>query len=745
MNTDSEIIFLAKGSGKELDKAEKRVRLPSPAGFNRPSSEHTMRTKLPKVKSKPYDERLELFAQPLYAIIKEIISEKGSIMSKIIELPDVLANQIAAGEVVERPSSVVKELVENAIDAGSCQITITIEEGGLKSIQITDNGEGMVPSDVPLSLRRHATSKIKNQADLFRIRTLGFRGEAMPSIASVSLMTIETQSAEAEHGLKLVSNGGVIESEEVISRPVGTQITVENLFFNTPARLKYLKSLQAETASIIDVVNRLSLGHPEVAFTLVNDGRELTKTAGTGDLRQAIAGIYGLGTARKMVEISASDLDFEVAGYISLPELTRANRNYITLLINGRYIKNFLLNRAILDGYGSKLMVGRFPIAVIDIQIDPYLADVNVHPTKQEVRISKEKELMALISQAIQAALKEQALIPDALENLAKSSTRRTDKPVQTSLELKQTNLYYDVEKGDFFLRDQPKEGLVEEQVDSFVKGVDRSVDNPVNLADGNEEVSSAISSEEPAKSIQFAHRQDLAVDGDHGWERDKKKLARLVERLEHEEKLAFPDFDYFGQMHGTYLFAQGKGGLYIIDQHAAQERVKYEFYRDKIADVDNSLQQLLVPYLFEFSTSDFVALQEKKELLEQVGIHLEPYGDNTFILREHPIWMRADEIESGVYEMCDMLLLTDQVSIKQYRSELAIMMSCKRSIKANHALDDYSARDLLVQLSQCDNPYNCPHGRPVLVNFTKSDMEKMFRRIQENHTSLREMGKYEG
>ena len=219
--------------------------------------------------------------------------------------------------------------------------------------------------------------------------------------------------------------------------------------------------------------------------------------------------------------------------------------------------------------------------------------------------------------------------------------------------------------------------------------------------------------------------------------------MKRMLETLDNEETSTFPELEFFGQMHGTYLFAQGQGGLYIIDQHAAQERVKYEYYREKIGEVDSSLQQLLVPYLFEFSGSDYISLQEKMSLLNQVGIYLEPYGNNTFILREHPIWMKEEEIESAVYEMCDMLLLTNEVSVKTYRAELAIMMSCKRSIKANHTLDDYSARDLLVQLAQCKNPYNCPHGRPVLVNFTKSDMEKMFRRIQENHTSLRDLGKY--
>lgn len=660
-------------------------------------------------------------------------------MTNIIELPEVLANQIAAGEVVERPASVVKELVENAIDAKSSQVTIDIEESGLKKIQITDNGEGMSPEDLPLSLRRHATSKIKSQSDLFRIRTLGFRGEALPSVASISKITIKTATKEDNHGSLLVAIGGEIETLEETSTPVGTKIKVENLFYNTPARLKYMKSLQAELAHIVDVVNRLSLAHPDVSFTLISDGRQLTQTSGTGDLRQAIAGIYGLNTAKKMIAISNADLDFEVSGYVSLPELTRANRNYMTILINGRYIKNFLLNRAILDGYGSKLMVGRFPIVVIDIQIDPYLADVNVHPTKQEVRISKERELMALISTAISESLKEQDLIPDALENLAKSSTRHFSKPEQTQLPLQSKGLYYDPQRNDFFV----KESDVSEKIpESNFHGTE--IDKTVK--DQRTEQFPDLGENTGSSSVKRASRsQDEITDDDHpGLDlKNKQKLSQMLTRLENEEQSVFPELDYFGQMHGTYLFAQGKDGLFIIDQHAAQERVKYEYYRDKIGEVDSSLQQLLVPYLFEFSGSDFINLQEKMALLNEVGIFLEVYGHNTFILREHPIWMKEEEIASGVYEMCDMLLLTNEVSIKTYRAELAIMMSCKRSIKANHSLDDYSARNLLLQLAQCQNPYNCPHGRPVLINFSKADMEKMFRRIQENHTSLRELGKY--
>ena len=620
-------------------------------------------------------------------------------MSLIIELPEILANQIAAGEVIERPASVVKELVENALDAQASQITISIEESGLKKIVITDNGIGMSRDDVQLSLRRHATSKIKTQADLFRIRTLGFRGEALPSIASISYLTIETASSDEPSGTVLVAKGGNIESIETISRPRGTQITVEDLFYNTPARLKYLKSLQSELAHIVDVINRLSLAHPDVAFTLLSDGREITKTAGTGDLRQAIAGIYGLNMAKKMVEISTADLDFEVAGYVSLPELTRANRNYITLLINGRYIKNFLLNRAILDGYGSKLMVGRFPVAVLDIRIDPYLADVNVHPTKQEVRISKEGELMKLITSAIKEALREQELIPDALENLAKTATHKKEKPLQTTLPLKQSSAYY--EMGDDKM--DSNESVLEESPQLDSTDVVNIIDNTVNNSDD-------LVNDTP--NIKFANRDQSLFESDgHGGLdfQNKPKINRMLERLENEETSTFPELDYFGQMHGTYLFAQGKGGLYIIDQHAAQERVKYEYYREAIGEIDSSLQQLLVPYLFAFSGADFLNLQEKMPLLNQVGIYLEDYGDNTFILREHPIWMTEEEIESGVYEMCDMLLLTNDVSIKKYRAELAIMMSCKRSIKANHVLDDYSARHLLHQLSHCQSNI-CPN-----------------------------------
>ena len=648
------------------------------------------------------------------ASLKKWYNKVMSIQEKkhrtIIELSETLANKIAAGEVIERPASVVKELLENAIDAAATQVTISIEESGLKSIEITDNGEGIARDEVALALKRHATSKIKDVDDLFRIRTLGFRGEALPSIASVSELTINTSVADNADvsGTLLVAKGGQILQNDPAPKRVGTQIKVENLFFNTPARLKYIKSLQAELSHITDVINRLSLAHPEVAFTLINDGREMLKTAGSGDLRQAIAGVYGISTAKKMLHISNADLDFEVTGYVSLPELTRANRNYITVLLNGRYIKNYLINRAIVDGYGSKLMVGRFPIAVIDIKIDPFLADVNVHPTKQEVRISKEKDLMLLVTKAIKQALQPETLIPNALENLnqSKSPAQSVVNAHQTSLPLSSKQLYYDAEKQDFFVQEK-----------SSVEAAPTVDKVPTTLSELTDTKDNYTS--DSSKDNQF-----VAVNETAFFETDSPKEAHKT----------FPELEFLSQMHGTYLLCQSPDGLYIVDQHAAQERVKYEYYREKIGQVNYDQQQLLTPILIKLSQDEVGLVLEKKALLAEAGVFLDAYGENQLILREHPIWMNDNEIEKATYELIDLLLDDQEVSVKKYREDLAIMIACKSSIKANMFIDPASARDLLSQLANCENPYNCPHGRPALVTFSNLDLEKMFRRIQQGH-----------
>lgn len=702
-------------------------------------------------------------------------------MGKIQELSERLANQIAAGEVVERPASVVKELIENALDAGSTQIDILIEEAGLRKIQIIDNGEGIAKEDVLAAFKRHATSKIHNRDDLFRIRTLGFRGEALPSIASVSEMELETAVANESEGSYVQLRGGEVLEHRPAPLRQGTKITVSNLFFNTPARLKYVKTLQTELANIGDIVNRLALSHPDVAFRLVHESNKMLATAGNGDLKQTIAGIYGVATAKKMLAITSKDLDFALTGFVSLPEVTRASRNYISTIINGRYIKNFALNKAIVNGYGSKLMVGRFPIAVLEIQMDPLLVDVNVHPTKQEVRLSKEKELMELISQAIRTVLQEEQLIPNAADNLRFKQKVVKEQPTeQLTMELGGTaaerqkgkmpgSLGFDTQTGDFFVRREPT-AFPTEAVDKSVEKVDNfspetktklekqqdsaderaevihnHVDNPVdNLSDKSKAVDASMRImesdevlEEKTSSI-VAEGEVLGVHPvfDIHEAGSEQALERAVDRLSEpaENKQRFPELEYFGQMHGTYLFAQSNEGLYIIDQHAAQERIKYEYFREKIGDVGDDLQELLLPIVLDYPNSDALQLQEQAVLLEEVGIFLEGFGQNSFIVRAHPTWYPEGQEEEIIREMIDMLLITGNVSVKKFREATAIMMSCKRSIKANHYLDDQQARALLKDLAVCENPFNCPHGRPVLIHFTNTDMERMFKRIQDPH-----------
>ena len=631
-------------------------------------------------------------------------------MAEIHELSAVLADQIAAGEVVERPASVVKELVENAIDAKAAQITIETKEAGLEMIRVTDDGEGIEADDVETAFKRHATSKITSREDLFRVATLGFRGEALPSIASVSDVVLMTAHAGDETGTTIHIKGGKIVSNDASQLRNGTQITVSDLFFNTPARLKYLSSLATELSHVSDIVNRLALSHSDVAFVLKNNGKTLLKTAGNGNQKQTFSAIYGVKAAAKMISFNAKDLDFEVDGMVSYPELTRSNRNGISLLINGRYIRNFKLTKAVLNGYGSKLMVGRFPYAVINIRLDPLLCDVNVHPTKQEVRISKEPQLEKLISEGIFARLSQENLIPNAVKNLNHSK--------RTGFSGEQTDL----------LEKSPKyKGPVSAEVTAALVG--ESLDDKL---DGNQSVLA-----KDVRPIVISKRTDLEKAELKIWDQkyvQKKTSVKDQEISAESSQKRFPELRYIGQMHGTYLFAESEDGLYIIDQHAAQERCKYEYYRIEIGNVSSNQQRLLVPIVLTYPTTDALKIEENLDKLADLGIELEDFGKNTYILRQHPTWFKQGEEEEIVREMIDMFLNDDKLTVAKFREKTAIMMSCKRSIKANHHLEEEQAKVLLKKLSTCENPFNCPHGRPVLVHFTSKDMEHMFKRIQDPH-----------
>lgn len=602
--------------------------------------------------------------------------------NKIVELTELLSNKIAAGEVVERPASVVKELTENAIDAGSTVIDILIEEAGLNKITVIDNGSGIEPEDVETAFLRHATSKIKNEHDLFRVHTLGFRGEALPSIASVAQVKITTSTGEKQ-GKHLTIQGGKILEEISSDARKGTEIEVTQLFYNTPARLKYLKSLPTELGNITDIINRLALSHPEISFRLSHNGKSLLQTSGNGDLRQVIAAIYGVSIARKALPVSAESLDFKVNGYAILPEINRANRNYVSTIVNGRYIKNFALVKAIQEGYHTLLPIGRYPIIVLQIEMDPIIVDVNVHPAKLEVRLSKEKELGQLITQMLKGAFHQQQLIPSG--------------EVSKKQKLASEQLQIDFDKKQ---SEPPR------------------LDQPFHYKQPPEQDNSYVAEEN-------ALYESLDALLDHPEEKQEEQEEVTITPTERLPKL-YP----IGQMHATYILAQNEKGLYIIDQHAAQERIKYEFYREKIGEVARELQDLLVPIVLEFSTDEYVRLEEQKQKLEEVGVFLEPFGQNSYIIRSHPNWFPKDQEEETLREIIDEALNAPSISIHKLREDTAIMMSCKKSIKANHYLTKEDMEALLDTLREASDPFTCPHGRPVVIEYTTYELEKMFKRV---------------
>lgn len=621
----------------------------------------------------------------------------------IRELDPNVANQIAAGEVVERPASVVKELIENAIDANATVITITVENAGMKAIRVTDNGIGMSREDALLCFKRHATSKITNTHDLFKVKTLGFRGEAIPSIASVSEMTIETSNGE--EGTLVSAISGEIEEHHQTHLRQGTSVLVENLFYNTPARLKYVKSLTTELSHITDIVTREAMGHPQIRFEYSHEGKQLLATNGKGRLSEVIAGVYGFKQARETIAIESESLDFSIEGVISKPSLTRASKKYLSIYLNGRYIKNYVLSQAITRGYSSKLMVGRYPIAVLHITLDPKLLDVNVHPTKQEVRISKEDELEKAIRTAIDETLSEIQRIPSVDQSEPETEESilsiRTEKPAQTTLDIERWH--------------SPKvETSSKESHEMTVSHHNEEIEKqPTNYSE-------TINDEKTA----YASKDVVQEENDRS----------LFNPKQTERKASFPELDYVGQLMATYLVASDGENAYLIDQHAAQERIKYEYFREAIGSYGVDQQQLLVPIILEYPTSDVDAVKALIPQLHDMGIDLEVFGQNSFIVNQHPTWMSEEHLEQDIEDLIELALSDSEASVNEFREATAIMMSCRLSIKANHYLDAQSAKQLIHDLAFCENPYNCPHGRPVLIKFPKHDIERQFKRIQDTH-----------
>jgi len=683
-------------------------------------------------------------------------------------LDEHVANLIAAGEVVERPASVVKELVENAIDAGADNVRVYIEEGGLKLIRVIDNGKGMSAEDVPLAFQRHATSKVWDSRDLFHIRTLGFRGEALPSIASVARVECVTSPDKSGLGTLIAIEGGAVKRIEDARTTRGTDISVRDLFYHTPARLKYMKTVQTEFGHISDYMYRLALAHPEIAFSLFHQEKQVFSTPGSGDLQQTIAAIYGTATARAMLAVHAENADFAISGWIGKPELTRANRYGMTTIINGRYVRSFPLQTAILQAYHTLLPIDRYPLVVVQLTMDPSLVDVNVHPAKLEVRFSKERELMTFVEQELRKLLHRTDLIPRLQAPQAKKSVIQeqlafydASRPLTFQAEPAQIDSSTDQASGwSSPAADGSKGGRIREQLGTgeataeHGRSAARSVSHAEATPDRSDlstasRIDATSSPSQPSASLSTSGKNSLnrslrpspaakaPAQPNVGARREADLPSSVwqpyVEVAEPEEPAAtsrLPELRVIGQLHGTYIVAESDSGLYLIDQHAAHERINYERFYRKFGQPVQASQELLVPITLEFTAAEAERLRDREALFAQVGVYLEPFGGNTFIIRSVPEWMPKGEERDLLLDMVDLVLQDKSLDIAKLREKSAILAACKASLKANDYLSREEIESLLRQLSECASPFTCPHGRPIIVSFSSYELEKMFKRV---------------
>jgi DNA mismatch repair protein mutL len=563
--------------------------------------------------------------------------------NKIVLMPDNLANMIAAGEVIDKCVNIVKELVENSIDAGSKKIIVNLLSGGLKKIEVIDNGSGMTREDALMSLKRHATSKLLNEHDLFNIVTLGFRGEAIPSIASVSDMKIYTSSNDETTYLHV--RGGELVEENIADLKNGTKIVVTDLFFNTPVRFKYLKNIHNELASIVLYVNKLALAHPDIKFILTNDEKELLNTRGNNDIKEVIAKVYGLDVAKKVIYFKDNNLDYEIEGYYGYPELQKRTNSSITTIINKRVIKNYEINKTISDFYHNYMPPEKYPYVVLYINVDPSLIDVNIHPTKSDIKFSKMATLTMLIEDSLKEAFKKESLIPTITNdkfNLDFYEGTKLDFIENTSFDLTET--YLDLKQ--------------------------------------YEEV-----------------------------EIDTKEKFRVI-----------------GIFRKTYIILENIDGLYLVDQHAAAEKINFEKVLKYLLEDNKTSIDLLVPIHLELEKNDLLLFDKDK--CKDLGFDIEVFGENDLVIRSVPSYLKDDNLQEDLKDIVLDILHNQKFDKKSFYYDIAATTACKMSLKAHDYLNIESSYDLVDRLFKCDNPYNCPHGRPTVIKFTVYEIERMFKRI---------------
>lgn len=595
-------------------------------------------------------------------------------MNKIRVMSELLSNKIAAGEVVEKVVSIVKELVENSVDAKSTSIKINLKEAGLREISVIDNGIGMSSEDATLAFQRHATSKLYTDDDLFNINSLGFRGEALPSIAAVSEVVLKT--CEDEVGTLVHIKGGKILKVAPSESRIGTEITVTNMFYNTPARLKHLRSPYAELANVVEYINKMALSYPNIKFKLTNDENEILNTDGSGNLLKVIKSIYGLEVAKRMLEIKASNDDYVIEGYISLPEVTRANKNHMSILVNGRVIKNQFLNKIINDSYSSFKEDTRYPIVVIKINTDPSLIDVNIHPSKQDIKFSNFEDLKELIENTIINTLKTKILIPKIETKEQKSEVTYQN----LSLNLDRNNIIKNNNENIEYDKDKEK-----------LNNLVNYISEPNNELD-NEEIK-------------------------------EEYIEEII-----NEKL--PELYPIGLALGTYIVCENEKGIYLIDQHAAEERVNYERNSYLLSHPSNNVISPLVPIVITIPNNEYIKIKENIDILKELNFTIEEFGINSYRVISHPTWVpkgHEEEIVKRIFE--EILNKGKDFTLAKFRDNLAKLISCKMSVKANTRITREAQEEIINKLRKCNNPYNCPHGRPTIIHFTIYELEKMFKR----------------
>lgn len=591
-------------------------------------------------------------------------------MSRIRVMDELLSNKIAAGEVVEKCVSIVKELVENSIDAKSSEIKILLKEAGIREIKVVDNGIGMDSDDAILAFQRHATSKLYTADDLFNINSLGFRGEALPSIASVSEVILKT--CQNDVGTLIHIKGGKIISNTKCEARIGTSITVSNLFYNTPARLKHLASTYSELASITNYVNKMALSYPKVKFRLVNDDKELLNTDGSGNLLKVIKSIYGIDITKKMLSVSCCNDDYQVEGYISMPEVNRSSRNYMTTIVNGRVVKNASLNKCINEAYNSFKEETRYPIVVLIIKTDPTLIDVNVHPSKLDIKFSNFDDLKEMISLMIRKDIKKKLLIP----------------------------------KIEF--KDEPK----------------------ITYENMNLELSRGVVEDSSSSNDNYKTRLSNLVNFNYYTcnEVDDEDVEYIEEVSDSNNKL--PELYPVGLALGTYIICENQFGVYLIDQHAAQERINYEKYSYYLSHPNGNTIDTLVPIIIELPVNEFLIVKKNIDIIRNLSVSIEEFGTSSYRVTSHPTWFPRNNPDKVIRNIIDQIIQEEKdFDLARFNDHLAATMACKASVKGNTRITIEDMESIINQLRNCDNPFNCPHGRPTIIEFTIYELEKMFKR----------------